>query len=159
MAPSSPHPSPAPGADDPAQGAPLGRPGIGYRMVQLAAVGTILGGAFDLSIRGLLPHHEAFLGIAAGSAPPATEALLLLMLNTLGVALMAVGGMALTLLAVWRLHGMPWAAWAAAAGLALAGGMNAWAISRVGSLFVVGPFLFPFLALGGVALELRRIRR
>jgi tricorn protease len=140
---------------------PLGRegnrgPGPGYRLAQLAAVGSILGGAFDLSIRGLMPHHEAFLGVPAGGAPEATGALVVLVLNTLGVALVAVGGMALALLVVWRRHDIAWAAWAAAAGIALAQGMNAWAISRFDTPFIVGPLLFPFLALGGVWWGVRR---
>lgn len=131
-------------------------PGPGYRLAQLAAVGSILGGAFDLSIRDLMPHHEAFLGVEAGTAPPATGALVLLVLNTLGVALVAVGGMALALLSAWRRDDLRWAAWAAALGIAVAQGMNAWAISRVGSLFFLGPMLFPLLAVGGVAWALRR---
>lgn len=131
-------------------------PGPGYRLAQLAAVGSILGGAFDLSIRELMPHHEAFLGVEAGTAPPATGALVLLVLNTLGVALVAVGGLALALLSAWRRHDLRWAAWAAALGIAIAQGMNAWAISRVGSLFFLGPMLFPLLAVGGVAWALRR---
>jgi len=131
-------------------------PGVGYHLAQLAAVGSILGGAFDLSIRGLMPHHEAFLGVPAGGAPEATGALVVLVLNTLGVALVAVGGMALALLAVWRRHDVAWAAWAAAAGIALAQGMNAWAISRFDTPFIVGPLLFPFLALGGVWWAVRR---
>lgn len=130
-------------------------PGPGYRLAQLAAMGSIVGGIFDLSIRELMPHHEAFLGVEAGAAPQATGALVLLVLNTLGIALVAVGGMALTLLSAWRRHDLRWAAWAAALGIAVAQGMNAWAISRVGSLFFLGPMLFPLLALGGVGWALR----
>jgi len=125
-------------------------PGPGYRLAQLAAFGSILGGAFDLSIRELMPHHEAFLGVPQGGAPEATGALVLLVLNTLGAALIVVGGMALALLGIWRRHDLPWAAWAAAIGIALAQGMNAWAISRFDTPFMVGPLLFPFLAVGGV---------
>lgn len=135
------------------------RPGTGYRLAQLAAVGSIIGGVFDLSIGELMPHHEAFLGVAAGGAPPATGALVLLVLNTLGVALATVGALALALLAAWRRHDLRWAAWAAAVGITVAQGMNAWAISRVGSLFFLGPLLFPLLAVGGVAWALRGASR
>lgn len=133
-------------------------PGLGYRLAQLAAVGTILGGLFDALVPRLLPHHEAWLGIEPGTAPPAVEELVLLILGTLGMVLVAAGGMALVLLAVWRRHGIPWAAWGAAGGITLAEGVNAWALSRLGSLFFLGPVLFPFLAVVGVWMSVRRDR-
>jgi hypothetical protein len=129
--------------------------GLGVRMAQVAAVGMILGGVFDLSLRRLLSHHEAYLGVAAGGAPPETEALVLLMLNVLGVALASVGALALALLALWHRRGIAWAGWAAATGIAAASGLNAVAILQVGSLFFIGPALFPLLAMGGVALAER----
>lgn len=134
--------------------------GIGVQMARLAAAGMILGGAFDLSLRQLLPHHEAWLGVGPGGAPPATEALVLLILNVLGAALVSAGAMALVLLELWRRRGIAQAGWAAAVGISVASGLNALAIARVGSVFFIGPALFPLLALGGVALAERgRLRR
>ncbi len=67
--------------------------------------------------------------------------------------------MALVLLELWRRRGIAWAGWAAAVGISVASGLNAFAILRVGSLFFIGPALFPLLALGGVALAERgRVR-
>ena len=129
--------------------------GIGYRVAQLGAAGAALGGAFDVFLPRLLPHHEAFLGIAPGQAPPATTALVLLLLHTLGVALIAVGLSALALLAAWRRSGSGWAALVAASAVLLAEGTNAWAIHRVGSPFFVGPLACAMLVAVGVTIALR----
>ena len=133
--------------------------GPGTVLARFAALGMILGGLFDLTIRSLLPHHEAFLGVDPGTAPAATAALVLLILNTLGVALAAVGALAFTLFEVWRRQGLAWAGWVAALGITVASGLNALAISRVGSLFFLGPALFALLAPLGVAMAERRRSR
>ena len=125
---------------------------IGYRIAQLGAVGTALGGVFDSLVRTLLPHHEAYLGVAPGGATPATASLVLLLLHTLGVALIAVGVGALALLANWRRDGARSSAITAAAIVLLAEGMNAWAIRRVGSPLYVGPLACALLVVGGVAM-------
>lgn len=128
---------------------------IGYRIAQLGAAGAALGGALDVFVPRLLPHHEAFLGIAPGQAPPATTALVLLLLHTLGVALLAVGLGALALLAAWRRTGLGWAAQVAAGAVVLAEGTNAWAIGRVGSPLFVGPLACAMLVVVGIAIAHR----
>ncbi len=129
--------------------------GIGYRVAQLGAAGAALGGAFDVFVPRLLPHHEAFLGIAPGQASPATTALVLLLLHTLGVALIAVGLGALALLAAWRRTGLGWAALMAAGAVLFAEGANAWAIRRVGSPLFVGPLTCAMFVVVGVTIALR----
>jgi hypothetical protein len=129
--------------------------GIGYRLAQLGATAAALGGIVDAFVPRLLPHHETFLGVAAGQAPPASATLVLLLLHTLGVALAATGGGALALLAVWRGGGPRWAALSAASVVLVAEGMNAWAIARVGSLLYLGPLACAMLVAGGVALAIR----
>jgi hypothetical protein len=125
---------------------------VGYRIAQLGAAGAALGGTFDLLVPRLLPAHEAFLGVAPGGAPAATTALVLLLLHTLGAALVAVGLAALALLAAWRRTGLRPLAWAAAGLVVLAEGSNALAIARVGSPLFAGPLAFAALVAGGVAL-------
>lgn len=129
--------------------------GIGYRLAQLGAVAATLGGVVDALVPKLLPHHEAYLGVAAGQAPPATTALVLLLLHTLGVALAATGIGALALLAAWRGGASRWSALTAATVVVLAEGMNAWAIGQVGSQLFIGPIVCVILLIVGVASELR----
>ena len=129
---------------------------IGYRIAQLGAVGAALGGVFDAFVPTLLPHHEAYLGVPPGGATPATASLVLLLLHTLGVALIAVGVGALALLANWRRDGARSSAIAAAGIVLLAEGMNSWAIRRVGSPLFIGPLACVLLVVGGVAMALRR---
>ena len=121
----------------------------------MSAAAAALGGVVDAFVPRLLPHHEAFLGVASGQASPATAALLLLLLHTLGVALIAVGAGALALLAVWRGGGPRWAAMIAAVVVLVAEGMNAWAIARVGSPLYLGPLGCAVLVVAGVAIALR----
>lgn len=125
---------------------------VGYRLAQLGACGAAIGGAVDTLVPALLPHHEAYLGVAHGSASPATSSLVLLLLHTLGVALVAVGIGALALLGDWRRGGSRASALSAAGIVTLAEGMNAWAIGRVGSALFVGPLVCVMLVLVGVAL-------
>jgi hypothetical protein len=125
---------------------------IGYRLAQLGAAGAALGGTFDLLVSRPLPAHEAFLGVAPGGTPAATAALVVLLLHTLGAALVAVGLAALALLAAWRRTGLRPLAWAAAGIVVLAEGSNALAIARVGSPLFAGPLAFAALVAGGVAL-------
>ena len=125
---------------------------IGYRLAQLGAVGTALGGAGDTLVPKLLPHHETFLGVAPGGASPATVALILMLLHTLGAALFAVGVGALALLAAWRRGGGRSSAIVAAIVVVLAEGTNALAIRRVGSLLFLWPVACALLAAGGVAI-------
>jgi hypothetical protein len=129
--------------------------GIGYRLAQLGAAAAALGGLVDALVPRLLPHHETFLGVAAGQAPAATSALLLLLLHTLGVALLAMGLGSLALLAAWRGGASRWAAMSAALVVVLAEGMNAWAIAQVGSPIFIGPIICVILLVIGVASELR----
>jgi hypothetical protein len=129
--------------------------GIGYRLAQLGAAAAALGGLVDALVPRLLPHHEEFMGIAAGQAPPATAALVLLLLHALGVALLATGLGALALLAAWRAGGSRMTALSAAVIVVLAEGMNAWAIGRVGSPLFIGPLVCVILLIVGVASELR----
>jgi hypothetical protein len=128
---------------------------IGYRLAQLGALVTAVGGSFDALVRKLLPHHEAYLGVATGGATAATSSLVLLLLHTLGVSLVAVGIGALALLADWRRSGARTSAIAAAGMVGLAEAMNAWAIWRVGSMLFVVPLLCMALVVGGVAMALR----
>jgi hypothetical protein len=128
---------------------------VGYRLAQLGAAGAALGGAVDVAVPRLLPHHEAALGVAAGQAPPATAALVLLLLHVLGVALVAVGLAALALLAAWRRAGLRWAGAAAAGVVVVVEGVNAWAIARVRSPLFAGPLLCALLVAGGVLLGRR----
>jgi hypothetical protein len=123
-------------------------------LAQLGAGGAALGGVFDTFVSRLLPHHEAFLGAPPVQIPAATADLVLLLLRTVGFALVAVGLGALALLAVWRRGGPPWSALAAAGIVALAEGTNAWAIRRVGSPLFFGPLAFALLTVAGVALVL-----
>ena len=127
------------------------QPDLGYRLAQLGAAGVALGGAFDALVPRLLPAHEAFLGVAPGRAPRATVALVLLLLHTLGIALIAVGVGALALLSAWRRTGDRRLAGAAAGMVLLAEGPNAWAIARVGSRLFLGPTVLALLVVGGVA--------
>jgi hypothetical protein len=129
--------------------------GIGYRLAQLGAAAAALGGLVDALVPKLLPHHEAYMGVAAAQAPPATAALVLLLLHTLGVALIATGIGALALLAAWRAGAPRWSALAAAIMVVLAEGMNAWAIGQVGSQLFIGPIVCVILLIVGVASELR----
>jgi hypothetical protein len=129
--------------------------GVGYRLAQLGAVAAALGGLVDAFVPRLLPHHEAFMGVAAGQAAPATEALVLLLLHTLGVALLATGIGALALLGAWRGGASRWTALSAAIVVVLAEGMNAWAIGQVGSPLFIGPIVCVILLVIGVASELR----
>jgi len=133
--------------------------GIGYRLAQIGAAATALGGVVDAFIPRLLPHHEAFLGVAAGQAPAATATLVLTLLHTLGVALVAVGVGALALLAAWRGGGPRSAATSAALVVLSAEGMNAWAIARVGSVLFLGPVACCLLVVVGVALAIGRDSR
>ena len=128
---------------------------IGYRLAQLGAAGAALGGLVDAFVPRLLPHHEVFLGVAPSQATPATAMLVLLLLHTLGVALVAVGVGALALLAAWRQSGIRWTAVTAAVVVVLAEGMNAWAIRRVGSPLFIGPLVCAMLVVVGVALAVR----
>ncbi|MEO6524996.1 MAG: hypothetical protein ABIP93_00060 [Gemmatimonadaceae bacterium] len=130
--------------------------GIGYRLAQVGAAAAALGGLVDALVPRLLPHHEAFLGVAAGAAPPATVTLVLLLLHTLGIALLAMGLGALALLAAWRAGAARWAALSSVLVVVLAEGMNAWAIGKVGSPIFIGPLVCVILVVVGVALELRR---
>ena len=127
---------------------------IGYRVAQLGAVATALGGSFDALVPKLLRHHEEYLGVAPEAARAATSSLVLLLLHTLGMALVAVGVGALALLAEWRRSGARSSAIAAAGMVTLAEGMNAWTISRVGSPLFVGPLVCMALVVGGVAMLL-----
>lgn len=127
---------------------------IGYRVAQLGALATALGGAFDALVPKLLRHHEVYLGVAPEGATAATSSLVLLLLHTLGVALVAVGIGALALLADWQRSGARASAIAAAGMVVLAEGMNAWAISRVGSPLFIGPVVCMALIVGGVAMAL-----
>ena len=129
--------------------------GIGYRLAQLGAVAAALGGLVDALVPKLLPHHEAFMGVASGESPEATAALVLLLLHTLGVALLATGIGALALLAAWRGGGSRTTAVSAAVIVVLAEGMNAWAIGQVGSPLFLGPIVCVILLIVGVASELR----
>jgi hypothetical protein len=128
---------------------------IGYRLAQLGAAGAALGGLVDAFVPRLLPHHELFLGVAPSHATPATATLVLLLLHTLGVALVAMGVGALALLAAWRQSGIRWTALTAAVVVLLAEGMNAWAIRQVGSPLFIGPLVCVMLVVVGVALALR----
>ena len=125
---------------------------IGYRLAQVGALGTALGGAFDALLPNLLPHHEAYLGVHAGGATAPTASLVLLLLHTLGVALVAVGAGALALLADWHRGGARSSALVAGGMVVIAEGMNAWAIHRVGSPLFLGPLVCAVLVVGGVAL-------
>ena len=107
----------------------------------------------------LLRHHEVYLGVPPDGAAPATSSLVLLLLHTLGVALVAVGIGALALLADWRRSGARARALAAAGMVVLAEGMNAWAIRRVGSPLFLGPLVCLVLVAGGVAVVLLDSRR
>jgi hypothetical protein len=127
-------------------------PKIGLWMAQFAAVGMMAGGAFDLSLRSALPHHADALGIPLADIPAATEALVLLILRALGLTLLVVGALSLVLLHLAVRHRVRGAAWAAAAGITVASGWNAWSIFQVDSLFFVGPLVLPLLAVGGVLL-------
>jgi hypothetical protein len=110
------------------------------RLRQLLAGGAALGGAFDaVSVRALLPHHERALGVLPGAAPPATAALVLLVLHVLGVVLMAVGLAAWLLATAWERTGDRRWRWGAAIVLLLAELPNAGAIARLGSAFAIGP--------------------
>src|SRR5690348_8776001 len=131
---------------------------IGYRVAQLGALATALGGSFDALVPKLLRHHEVYLGVAPDGATPATSSLVLLLLHTLGVALVAIGVGALALLADWRRSGSRASAVAAVGMVALAEGMNAWAISRVGSPLFVGPLVCIALVVVGVTVALTRAR-
>lgn len=125
---------------------------VGYRLAQLGACGAALGGLVDSFVPRLLPHHESYLGVAPAEAPAATSALVLLLLHTLGAALVAMGIGALALLADWRRSGTRVSALTAAAIVALAEAMNAWAIWRVGSVLFVGPLACALLVPIGVGL-------
>jgi hypothetical protein len=129
--------------------------GIGYRLAQLGAAAAALGGLVDTLVPRLLPHHEAFMGVAAGQAPEATATLVLLLLHTLGVALLATGLGALALLAAWRGGGSRMTAISAAIVVVMAEGVNAWAIRQVGSPLFLGPLVCVILLIVGVASELR----
>jgi hypothetical protein len=128
---------------------------IGYRLAQVGAFAAALGGLVDAFVPRLLPHHEAYLGVAKGGATPATSSLVLLLLHTLGVALLAVGIGSLALLAEWRRTSARSSAIAAAVIVVLAEGMNAWAIGQVGSALFIGPLVCSLLVAGGVALATR----
>ena len=124
---------------------------FGYRLAQLGAAGVALGGAFDALVPRLLPAHEAFLGVAPGRAPRAAAALVVLLLHTLGTALIAVGVGALALLGAWRRTGDRRLAGVAVGMVLLAEGANAWAIARVGSRLFLGPLILALLVAGGAA--------
>ncbi|HSJ62419.1 MAG TPA: aminopeptidase [Gemmatimonadaceae bacterium] len=132
---------------------------LGYRLAQLGAAAAVIGGAFDLFVPRLLSHHETFLAVAPRAAPAPTAALVLLLLHTLGAALVAVGLGALALLAASRRSGLRWPALAAAGTVLLAEGMNAWAIRRVGSPLYVGPLLSALLVMVGVSMMTAAGRR
>lgn len=129
---------------------------VGYRLAQLGAVGAAVGGLVDALVPTLLPHHELYLGIPPGGATPATASLVLLLLHTLGVALIAAGLGALALLAEWRRGGARSSAIVAAGIVFLAEGMNAWAIRRVGSPLYLGPLACALLVVVGVAMAVGR---
>lgn len=100
----------------------------------------------------LLPHHERLLGVSTGEAPAGTAQLVLLLLNTLGASLAALGLATIALLVVWRRSNSRWTGWAAAGALAIGEGTNAVAIHQVGSLLFVGPVLCVAAVILGVAL-------
>ena len=135
---------------------PRRAPTVGYRLAQLGAAGAALGGLVDALVPTLLPHHETHLGVAPNGATPATASLVLLLLHTLGVALIAVGVGALALLAEWRRGGARSSAIVAAGIVLLAEGMNAWAIRRVGSPLYLGPLACALLVAVGVAMAVAR---
>jgi len=108
------------------------------------------GGLFDFFVRDAMPHHAAALGVAMGQVPAETEALVLLILNALGIALFVVGALALALIELGARHGVREAGWAAALGITVASGFNAWSIVQLDSLFFVGPMLLPLMAWAGV---------
>lgn len=131
-------------------------PTVGYRLAQLGAAGVTLGGLVDALVPTLLPHHEAYLGVPSDGVTPATASLVLLLLHTLGVALIAVGVGALALLAEWRRSGTRSSAIIAAGIVLLAEGMNAWAIRRAGSPLYLGPLACALLVAGGVTMAVGR---
>jgi hypothetical protein len=135
------------------------RPHFGLRVAQLAAIGALIGGVFDASITQLLPHHTAFLGATDNQVAAPTAELLLLMLRTLGIALVGVGAGALTLLEAWRRGAASWTAMTAAGMLLLVEGFNAIAIRRVGSPLYLGPAAIVLMAVVGVALALKDRQR
>ena len=134
---------------------PLLTTGLGYRLAQLGAGAAALGGLVDALVPRLLPHHEAFMGVAPGQASPATAMLVLLLLHALGISLLAVGVGALALLATWQRTGFRLAAISAAAIVVLAEVMNAWAIHQVGSLLYLGPLACVVLVVVGVAMSVQ----
>ncbi len=135
---------------------PPDAPGVAYRVAQLGAFGVMLAGLFDLAVPRLMPHHEAFLQVAAGGAPEPTAALVLLMLHMLGVALAGVGVAGLALLSAWRRTGDRTSALAAAVIVGVVATTHAWAVHTAGSVLFLGPLASALFVTIGVGLLLRR---
>jgi tRNA-Thr(GGU) m(6)t(6)A37 methyltransferase TsaA len=132
---------------------------LGYRVALAGAGVAVLGGIADVLVPRLLPHHEQFLGVGPGTAPPATARLVLLLLHALGAALTALGVATLALLVLWRRSASRATGWAAAGVFALGEAANAAAIYRAGSALFVGPLACVAAVILGVAVGEHARRR
>lgn len=121
----------------------------GCRVAQLGGALMIAGGAVDLGVRELLPHHRALLSAATGAAADEAASLVLALLHALGGALVAAGIAVLILLHYgWKNRDR---LLFAAAGLVavVAEGPNAWGILSTGSLLFLAPVSFVLLVVTG----------
>jgi hypothetical protein len=123
---------------------------FGLIAAQCGAVLIGLGGLGDQAVQKLTPAHEAFLGVAPGTADVAVEQLFLAVLHALGSSLIAVGLGAFVLLRMMGRTGKRSLGWVAAIMAVLGDGTNAYEIHRTGSAVFVVPLAAVILLLGGV---------
>ena len=121
----------------------------------LAQLGTALigfGGLGDRAVQKFTPSHEAFLGVAHGTAPRAMEQLFLAVLHALGTSLMAVGLGAFVLVRVMTRTGQRSLGAVVVAMVLFSDGVNAYEIHRTGSVVFLAPLTFVLLTIVGVVL-------
>jgi hypothetical protein len=123
---------------------------FGLIAAQCGAVLIGLGGLGDQAVQKLMPAHEAFLGVAPGTAPAAVEQLFLAVLHALGFSLIAVGLGAFVLLRMMGRTGQRLLGWIAVIMAVLGDGTNAYEIHRTGSVVFIGPLAAVALLVGGV---------
>jgi hypothetical protein len=125
---------------------------VGLKLAQVGSAFVALGGLGDQTVQKLMPSHEAFLGVAPGTAPPAVEQLFLAMLHALGSSLIAVGIGAFVLVRVMARTGQRWLGAIVATMVLLGDGVNAYQIHRTRSAVFLAPLFFVALTLAGIVL-------
>jgi hypothetical protein len=127
---------------------------VGLAFAQIGCAFVALGGLGDQTVQKLMPPHEAFLGVAPGTAPPAVEQLFLALLHALGSSLIAVGLGAFVLVRTMASTGSRWLGAIVVAMVILGDGVNAYEIHRTGSKVFLAPLFFVILTIGGIVLYL-----